>query len=61
MKKKRTFLIIGIVMILAAIAFINYALNNPQGSFPWDNSITYGIYLIYIVVTISFIVKGIRK
>lgn len=61
MKKNKIFLFIGIAMFIIAIGFIIYAFNNPQASFPWSNSITYGIYLIYIVVTISFSVKGLSK
>ena len=61
MKKNKIFLFIGIVMFIIAIGFIIYAFNNPQASFPWSNSITYGIYLIYIVATISFNVKGLSK
>lgn len=61
MKNNRLFLVIGIVMIAVAICFVVYALNNPQAGFPWGNSITYGIYLVYAVVTISFVVKGLKK
>jgi hypothetical protein len=60
-KKNSAFLIIGIVMIIVAICFVNYALNNPQSSFSWNNSITYGIYLVYVIGTIFFIVKGLKK
>lgn len=48
-------------MIVVAICFVVYALNNPQAGFPWGNSITYGIYLVYAVVTISFVVKGLKR
>lgn len=61
MKTNRIFLIIALVMVIIAICFIIYALNNPQARFPWSNSITYVIYLIYAVVAISFTVKGLSK
>lgn len=48
--KKKILLCIGITMLLFAIGFVWYALNNPQSSFPWGNTITYSIYLIYIIV-----------
>ncbi|MBE6011415.1 hypothetical protein [Anaeropeptidivorans aminofermentans] len=61
MNKNKSFLILGIVMIISAIFFIIYALNNPQASFPWHNSITYIIYMAYIVLAVSFILKGFKK
>lgn len=59
--KNKTYLIIGIAMIIAAFCFIVYALNNPQAGFPWSNSITYTIYLAYIVIIILFIKKALKK
>ena len=58
MKKNRKFLIIGIAMVIVAICFIIYALNNPQAGFNWSNFITYGIYLGYVAATVLFIAKG---
>jgi len=54
-------LIISIVMLLGAIVFIIFALNNPQASFPWSNTITYGIYIIYVIATVFLLVKGLLK
>ncbi len=48
-------------MIIVAICFIAYALNNPQASFPWSNSVTYGIYLAYLVVTTLFVRNAFKK
>lgn len=50
--KKKILLCIGIAMLLFAIGFVWYALNNPQFSFPWGNTITYSIYLIYLIVMV---------
>ena len=48
-------------MFLAAAAFIIVALNNPQASFPWSNVITYGIYIVYIIVMMLFIIAPFGK
>ena len=52
MKRKRIFLVIGIIMMALAIGFIVYALNHPEGSFPWNNQITHIIYGGYIAIMI---------
>nr|WP_308758458.1 hypothetical protein [uncultured Anaerotignum sp.] len=28
---------------------------HPTGNFPWSNSVTYGVYLVYILVTAAFL------
>jgi ABC-type transport system involved in cytochrome c biogenesis permease subunit len=62
MKRKRSpFLIIGVIMVIIAICFVVFTLNNPQVSFPWSNTITYIIYFIYIIATIYLIIKGFQK
>lgn len=48
--------IIGIIMLSAAAGFILFALNNPQAGFPWSNTITYSIYIIYLITAILFLV-----
>lgn len=53
---KKVSRIIGAIMLLLAIIFFIVAINNPQMSFPWDNSITYGIYGIYTTITIILLV-----
>ena len=58
MKIKGIFLVMGIIMLIFAIGFVIYALNNPQASFPWNNIITYSIFAVYIIVMIvSFILS----
>lgn len=44
--------IISAVMLAAAVLFFLYALNHPEGSFPWGNEITYILYGIYLIVMI---------
>lgn len=61
MKNNKKYLIIGLVMLVIGIIFILYALNHPEGSFPWRLDLTYTIYLTYLGLTIYFIVKGYRK
>ena len=39
-------------MIVVAIGFLIFALNHPEMSFPWSNSITYVIYVVYLVAAI---------
>lgn len=61
--KKLIFMVIGMTMLVIAIVFIWYAMNNPQVSFPWSNTITYLIHLIYTVIMIGCFIfaKGGRK
>ena len=59
--KRKIFLKISIVMLLFAAGFIIYALSNPQASFPWGNTITYAIYLVYIGIMIGFFVLSRSK
>ena len=45
--------IIGVIMLIVAFVFIMFALNHPEKSFPWNNTITwllYGVYFLVIVV-----------
>ena len=49
-KKSR---IIALVMLMAAAAFVIYALRHPEASFPWSNAVTcilYGLYLTAMLV-----------
>jgi amino acid transporter len=45
-------------MLMAALVFVNFTLNNPQFSFSWSNTITHGIYIIYAVAMVFFILMG---
>lgn len=50
MKRSSFFLTVGILMLAAAAGFVLFALNHPEMSFVWPNSVTYTIYLIYFAV-----------
>ena len=54
--KRKILLSVSILMLLCAIGFVIYALNNPQAGFPWSNGITYTIYLVYIGIMIGLFV-----
>lgn len=53
--------IISFIMLLIMIAFVFYALNNPQASFSFNNTITYAFYGVYVVLMIIFFVKSFKK
>ena len=53
--------ITAVVMLIAAVAFVGYALNHPQMSFPWSNAVTYRIYGIYAVTVIVLFIVSFGK
>lgn len=53
--------IIGIVMLVLAIAFIIFAFNHPEMSFPWSNTITYLLYGVYVIVTVVLLIAPTKK
>ena len=48
--------IIGVIMLIVAIVFIVLALNHPEKSFPWNNTITWLLYGLYILVTVMLLI-----
>ena len=54
--KKSTSRIVGLVMLIIAVAFIVFALNHPEMSFPWNNTITWLLYGLYILVTVMLLI-----
>ena len=50
--KNNKYGIICLILIIVAIIFVAFSLNNPQFSFPFSNTITYLIYITYISITI---------
>ena len=53
--------IIAALMLILAIAFVVYALNHPEAGFPWNNSITYALYIAYLAVMIVLFIAPFRK
>lgn len=49
--KRKTARGIGLAMLAVAVAFVLYALNHPEGFFPWGSGVTYALYAVYAVVT----------
>ena len=48
--------IIGLIMLIIAIVFIMFALNHPEMSFPWNNTITWLLYGLYVLVTVVLLI-----
>ena len=48
--------IIGVIMLIVAFVFIMFALNHPEKSFPWDNTITWLLYGVYFLVTVVLLI-----
>ena len=60
--KKSTSRIVGLVMLIIAVAFIVFALNHPEMSFPWNNTITWLLYGLYVLVIVGlFIAPKMKK
>ena len=54
--KKSISRIIGVIMLIVVIVFIVFALNHPEKSFPWNNTITWLLYGIYFLVTVVLLI-----
>ena len=48
--------IIVLIMLIIAIVFIMFALNHPEKSFPWSNTITWLLYGVYFLVTVVLLI-----
>ena len=54
--KKSTSRIVGLVMLIIAVAFIMFAVNHPEMSFPWNNTITWLLYGVYFLVAVVLLI-----
>ncbi len=54
--KKSTSRIIGLLMLIIAVIFIMFALNHPEMSFPWNNTITWLLYGLYFLGTVVLLI-----
>lgn len=52
---------ISVIMIVIAICFIFFALNNPQASFPWNSLVTYILYTLYLAVMLLLFIAPFKK
>lgn len=59
--KKIVSRIIGLVMVVIAIAFVVFALKHPEISFPWSNTITWVLYGLYALVTAVLLIAPAKK
>ena len=59
--KKNVSRIIGLVMVAIAIAFVVFALNHPEMSFPWSNAITWVLYGLYAIFTAVLLIAPTKK
>ncbi len=53
--------IIGLVMVIIAIVFVVFALNHPEMSFPWSNTVTWVLYGLYALVTVVLLIAPTKK
>ena len=58
---KITTKVIGLLMILVAIVFVLFALNHPEMSFPWSNTITFTLYGMYALVMVVLLIVPKKK
>ena len=57
---KKILRIIGLVMVAFAVGFVAFALNNPQLSFPWSNTVTWSLYGAYAVTTVVLLIAPVK-
>lgn len=56
MKQSKVFLFIGILMMMIAVIFFVFALNHPEMSFNWSNTVTYTIYIVYFIAMVAMFI-----
>lgn len=53
--------IIATIMLIIAVVFLLFALNNPQSGFPWSNTITYALYGLYAIAVVVLFIAPFKK
>lgn len=59
--KKNVSRMIGLIMAVVAMIFVVFALNHPERSFPWSNTITWVLYGVYAIVTVILLIAPAKK
>mgnify|MGYP003254158407 CR=1 FL=1 len=60
MSKRISRIIVRIMLVIGVVFFI-VALNNPQFSWPWGNTITNCIYMTYLIAMVMLFVAPFKK
>ena len=55
MMKKKTSIVIGVILLLIAVIFVGVAVSHPEFSFPWSLRITYMLYGLYVWLLFRFL------
>jgi transposase-like protein len=58
---KKVSRIIATAMLILAVAFLGYALNHPEGAFPWSNTVTFILYGVYVAVMVILFIAPFKK
>lgn len=58
---RKTLKTISIIMLIAAVIFIIFALNHPEKCFPWNNFITFTIYGAYILIMLVLFIISLKR
>lgn len=58
---KRISRIIGFIMLIAAVVFLFFAMQHPEMSFPWNNTITYSLYIVYLVAMVIMLIAPFKR
>lgn len=58
---KRGSRIIACILLVIGVIFFIIALNNPQFSWPWGNTITNRIYMVCLIVVVILFVAPFKK
>ena len=61
MSTSKKLITVAVIMTLLAIIFIVIALSHPELSFPWSNTVTNILYVLYMAAMIVIYVLGIIK
>lgn len=54
--KSKVFLVIGLILLIAFIFFVIFALNHPEMSLPVSANISLILYLVWVLTSIAMLV-----